>query len=51
MNMSALRAEIERGLTLPHAWGLSGFLFFRYVKIFDANAAGLGAFTVIKGIT
>nr|VFK51947.1 MAG: hypothetical protein BECKTUN1418D_GA0071000_101311 [Candidatus Kentron sp. TUN]VFK53575.1 MAG: hypothetical protein BECKTUN1418F_GA0071002_102425 [Candidatus Kentron sp. TUN]VFK55035.1 MAG: hypothetical protein BECKTUN1418E_GA0071001_102425 [Candidatus Kentron sp. TUN] len=31
-NMSALRAETERGLALPHAWVLSGFLFFRYVN-------------------
>nr|VFK64578.1 MAG: hypothetical protein BECKTUN1418D_GA0071000_12732 [Candidatus Kentron sp. TUN] len=30
-NMSALRAETERGLALSYAWVLSGFLFFRYV--------------------
>nr|VFK52641.1 MAG: hypothetical protein BECKTUN1418F_GA0071002_10118 [Candidatus Kentron sp. TUN]VFK53164.1 MAG: hypothetical protein BECKTUN1418E_GA0071001_10138 [Candidatus Kentron sp. TUN]VFK55721.1 MAG: hypothetical protein BECKTUN1418D_GA0071000_10368 [Candidatus Kentron sp. TUN] len=30
-NMSALRAETERGLALLRAWVLSGFLFFRYV--------------------
>nr|VFK51579.1 MAG: hypothetical protein BECKTUN1418D_GA0071000_10099 [Candidatus Kentron sp. TUN]VFK53377.1 MAG: hypothetical protein BECKTUN1418F_GA0071002_101920 [Candidatus Kentron sp. TUN]VFK55219.1 MAG: hypothetical protein BECKTUN1418E_GA0071001_102613 [Candidatus Kentron sp. TUN] len=33
--MSAFRAETERELALPHAWVLSGFLFFRYVNAFD----------------
>nr|VFK50486.1 MAG: hypothetical protein BECKTUN1418E_GA0071001_100333 [Candidatus Kentron sp. TUN]VFK51730.1 MAG: hypothetical protein BECKTUN1418F_GA0071002_100333 [Candidatus Kentron sp. TUN]VFK56592.1 MAG: hypothetical protein BECKTUN1418D_GA0071000_10506 [Candidatus Kentron sp. TUN] len=32
-NMLALRAKVDRGLTLLHAWVLSGFLFFRYIEM------------------